>query len=50
MYLEGVFSDAPMPHPSMLANSYGFGEEVVCRLKRSRDWCGLKERAAGEQL
>jgi hypothetical protein len=24
----------------MLANSYGFGEEVVYKLKRSRDWCG----------
>ena len=35
-YLEGVFSDAPLLHPSMLANSDRIGEDVVCRLKQSR--------------
>ncbi|MCD6053048.1 MAG: hypothetical protein K0Q96_240 [Rubrobacteraceae bacterium] len=35
-YLEGVFSDAPLLHPSMLANSDRIGEQVVCRLKPSR--------------
>ena len=34
--VPGVFSDAPLLHPSMLANSDRIGEQVVCRLKWSR--------------